>query len=290
MLGTLRTMWLIFLHAFRRRATVAYPDAPVRLAPRFRGRIILSRDPDGEERCVACYLCAVACPVDCISLQKTEDGHGRWYPEFFRINFSRCIFCGYCEEACPTYAIQLTPDFEMSEYHRPNLVYEKEDLLIDGTGYSPAPPPLGALDSAVPSSGLSVVAQIELFKQVTGFSGNVHRPRYLMLVWGKLVATCVLESFSVAYKLFTPEGLPLRAVISATFKEHKDSVQGELEKNLSSPDIQHAHVVRSGEHLTNVVQSVYKMPDHYISIAEANGLHTVRQVAAGSTLLLPPLR
>ncbi|HKK29094.1 MAG TPA: hypothetical protein VKA18_01715 [Alphaproteobacteria bacterium] len=164
------------------------------------------------------------------------------------------------------------------------------DLLIDGTGYSPAPPPLGALDSAVPSSGLSVVAQIELFKQVTGFSGNVHRPRYLMLVWGKLVATCVLESFSVAYKLFTPEGLPLRAVISATFKEHKDSVQGELEKNLSSPDIQHAHVVRSGEHLTNVVQSVYKMPDHYISIAEANGLHTVRQVAAGSTLFLPPLR
>ena len=110
------------------------PAEPVRLAPRFRGRIILSRDPDGEERCVACYLCAVACPVDCISLQKTEDEHGRWYPEFFRINFSRCIFCGYCEEACPTYAIQLTPDFEMSEYHRPNLVYEKEDLLIDGTG------------------------------------------------------------------------------------------------------------------------------------------------------------
>ena len=67
----------------------------------------------------------------------TEDEHGRWYPEFFRINFSRCIFCGWCEEACPTYAIQLTPDFEMSEYERPNLVYEKEDLLISGTGKYP---------------------------------------------------------------------------------------------------------------------------------------------------------
>ena len=96
------------------------------------GRIILSRDPDGEERCVACYLCAVACPVDCIALQATEDEHGRRYPEFFRINFSRCIFCGFCEEACPTYAIQLTPDFEMGEYERQNLVYEKEDLLISG--------------------------------------------------------------------------------------------------------------------------------------------------------------
>ena len=98
---------------------------------------ILSRDPDGGERCVACYLCAIACPVDCIALQATEDDTGRRYPEFFRINFSRCIFCGYCEDACPTYAIQLTPDFEMSEYKRENMVYEKEDLLINGPGKYP---------------------------------------------------------------------------------------------------------------------------------------------------------
>src|SRR5439155_25199413 len=79
----------------------------------------------------------VACPVDCISLQATEDKNGRRYPEFFRINFSRCIFCGFCEEACPTYAIQLTPDFEMGGYKRQNLVYEKEDLLISGPGKYP---------------------------------------------------------------------------------------------------------------------------------------------------------
>lgn len=137
MLSLIRSMWQVFLHLFRRRATRLYPEQKPRLAPRWRGRIILSRDPDGGERCVACYLCAVACPVDCIALQATEDEHGRRYPEFFRINFSRCIFCGFCEEACPTYAIQLTPDFEMSEYARPNLVYEKEDLLINGPGKYP---------------------------------------------------------------------------------------------------------------------------------------------------------
>lgn len=133
-LTAIRTLWVVFLHAFHKRETVQYPEEKPYLAPRHRGRIILSRDPDGGERCVACNLCAVACPVDCISLQATEDEFGRRYPEFFRINFSRCIFCGLCEEACPTYAIQLTPDFEMSEYRRPNLVYEKEDLMIDGTG------------------------------------------------------------------------------------------------------------------------------------------------------------
>lgn len=137
MWSLLRTMWAVFLHTFRRRVTVQYPEERRRLSPRWRGRIILSRDPDGEERCVACYLCAAVCPVDCIALQATQTEDGRRYPEFFRINFSRCIFCGFCEEACPTYAIQLTPDFEMSEYDRANLVYEKEHLTIDGPGKYP---------------------------------------------------------------------------------------------------------------------------------------------------------
>jgi len=130
----LRSMYLVFMHSFRKRDTLLYPEEKVQSAARYRGRIVLTRDPDGEERCVACNLCAVSCPVGCISLQKAERDDGRWYPEFFRINFSRCIFCGMCEEACPTNAIQLTPDFEMAEYDRQNLVYEKEHLLINGVG------------------------------------------------------------------------------------------------------------------------------------------------------------
>lgn len=134
MFSNLRTLWLVFLHAFHKRVTIEYPDKKDPLPARYRGRIVLTRDPDGKERCVACNLCAAACPVDCISLQATEDEDGRRYPEFFRINFSRCIACGLCEEACPTYSIQLIPDFEIAEYDRHNLVYEKEDLLIDGQG------------------------------------------------------------------------------------------------------------------------------------------------------------
>ena len=137
MLSMIRTLWEVFKHAFRRRATYRYPEQKRPLPARARGRIILSRDGDGAERCVACYLCAVACPVGCISLQATEDERGRRYPEHFRINFSRCIFCGFCEDACPTYAIQLIPDYEMSEYKRPGMVYEKEHLLISGEGKYP---------------------------------------------------------------------------------------------------------------------------------------------------------
>ena len=137
MLSLLKSIWIVLRHTFRRKVTIRYPEEPIPLPPRFRGRIILSRDPDGQERCVACNLCAAVCPVDCIALQATQDEHGRRYPAFFRINFSRCILCGFCEEACPTDAIQLTPDFAYVEYERPNFVYEKEDLLISGCGKYP---------------------------------------------------------------------------------------------------------------------------------------------------------
>lgn len=133
----LQTLWTVLQHTFTRPDTVQYPEQMPALPPRYRGRIVLTRDPDGQERCVSCNLCAAACPVDCISLQKAEDPDGRWHPEWFRINFSRCIFCGFCEEACPTYAIQLTPDFEICEYDRHNMIYEKEHLLIDGPGKYP---------------------------------------------------------------------------------------------------------------------------------------------------------
>lgn len=137
MFSILRTLWLVFLHLFQKPVTIPYPEQKAPLSPRYRGRIVLTRDPEGGERCVGCYLCAVACPVDCIALQATEDETGRRIPAFFRINFSRCIFCGFCEEACPTYAIQLIPDVEMSEFRRQDMVYEKEDLLIAGEGKYP---------------------------------------------------------------------------------------------------------------------------------------------------------
>jgi hypothetical protein len=163
------------------------------------------------------------------------------------------------------------------------------ELMLDGTGVSPAPPPAGALDALVPASGLSVVAQIELFKLTVGFSGNVHRPRFLLLLWGRLVAFTVLESYSIAYKLFSPAGLPLRATMSVNFREHTPKGLGELIKNLASPDVEHAHHVREGEHLTAIVYRVYKDAAHTVAVARANALDTLRHVAPGRPLYLPPL-
>lgn len=177
-----------------------------------------------------------------------------------------------------------------AKFERVNPKSYSFELMLDGTGVSPAPPPAGAFDAVAPSSGLSVVAQIELFKLTVGFSGNVHRPRFLMLVWGRLVVTTVLESYSIAYKLFSPAGLPLRATLSTTFREHTPKGFGELLRNLASPDIEHAHQVRDGEHLSTIVYEVYKDAAYYMAVAKENGLDTVRVLKPGSALYLPPVR
>jgi NADH-quinone oxidoreductase subunit I len=124
-------------HLFRKPITESYPEYKRPLPARSRARIVLTRDPDGEERCVACYLCSAVCPVSCISMQSAEKEDGRRYAAWFRINFGRCIYCGLCEEACPTSAIQLTPDFENCRRNILEMVFEKEDLLVDHGGKDP---------------------------------------------------------------------------------------------------------------------------------------------------------
>ena len=124
-------------HLFVKPITEEYPEFKRVLPARTRARIVLTRDPDGGERCVACYLCSGVCPVSCISMQSAERADGRRFAAWFRINFARCIYCGLCEEACPTSAIQLSPLFETCEREILTLVYEKEDLLVDHGGKDP---------------------------------------------------------------------------------------------------------------------------------------------------------
>ena len=132
--GTLQPFWITLGYFFKKPVTIQYPEEKRTPPLRYRARLVLTRDPDGGERCVACQLCSAACPVDCISMQAAESDDGRRYAAWFRINFYRCIFCGLCTEACPTLAIQTTADYEICNRDVLKLVYEKEDLLIEDGG------------------------------------------------------------------------------------------------------------------------------------------------------------
>lgn len=116
--------------------TEDYPDAPPKFQERYRGLHQLQRDENGMEKCVACFLCAAACPSDCIYIEAAENTEqvrisgGERYAEVYNIDYSRCIFCGYCVEACPTDAITHGHGFELASYNISTLIYRKEQLLV----------------------------------------------------------------------------------------------------------------------------------------------------------------
>lgn len=166
------------------------------------------------------------------------------------------------------------------------------ELLLDDTGASPQPMGLGFSSvppPAVPPTGLSVVAQLELFKRTVGFRNETHSPNYLLLVWGRLIAMTAIESYSVAYKMFAPSGLPIRANLSATFREHVPNNLQAAMQNLASPDVEHGHVMTGADHLSRVVHDVYRSSRHVMDVARANGLDTIRKVQVGRAVYLPPL-
>jgi NADH-quinone oxidoreductase subunit I len=112
-----------------------YPDAPPVFQERYRGLHVLQRDDNGLEKCVACFLCSAACPVQCIYIEAADNtaqeriSGGERYAAVYNIDYSRCIFCGYCVEACPTDAITHGHGFELASYNTSTLIYRKEQLL-----------------------------------------------------------------------------------------------------------------------------------------------------------------
>lgn len=122
--------------------TEDYPDEPPKFEERYRGTHVLQRDENGMEKCVACFLCAAACPAQCIYIEAAENTEqvrisgGERYARQYTIDYNRCIFCGFCVEACPTDAITHGHGFELASYNTSTMVMRKEDLL--------APVPAGA--------------------------------------------------------------------------------------------------------------------------------------------------
>ena len=137
MSGIASGMWTTLKHFFtslRKPVTVQYPEERLPLAVGFRGLPRLVYDlQTGDARCVACGICAQACPVGVIHIDSHRGPDGRKLLDRFDIEAGGCVFCGLCVEACPFDALTMTAGFELAAYNRPALLWPKERLLVPGT-------------------------------------------------------------------------------------------------------------------------------------------------------------
>ncbi|HMK28315.1 MAG TPA: NADH-quinone oxidoreductase subunit I [Terriglobales bacterium] len=110
--------------------TEQYPLERPQVAERYRGAPRLNVNADtGETLCIACDLCAVACPEHLIIVTSERNEKTRRKElTTFTYDTSRCMFCGLCEDACPTDALELTQDFEMANYSREGAIWDRQIL------------------------------------------------------------------------------------------------------------------------------------------------------------------
>ena len=150
------------------------------------------------------------------------------------------------------------------------------EFWFDGTG-------------AIPNSK-DVFSEIEKLKDLAlRYNGKIHSANFIVINWGKLVFKGQMISLEVDYQLFQPDGTPLRAKATASFKQIIDAQTKEEMKLRSSPDLTHVRIVRDGDTLPLMCYRIYKNSKYYLQVALANGLSNFTDLRPGQKIVFPPL-
>ena len=100
---------------------------------------------------------------------------------------------------------------------------------------------------------------------------------------------CVVTSVKQDFRLFSPEGTPLRAVLTVKLEEFVP-IQRQIEQlNLQSSDHTRSHLLEQGESLALVAWQYLHDPGDWRHVAVANGIDDPRRITPGRTLTIPPL-
>ncbi|MBC7849560.1 MAG: LysM peptidoglycan-binding domain-containing protein, partial [Chitinophagaceae bacterium] len=138
-------------------------------------------------------------------------------------------------------------------------------------------------------AALSVTDQLEIFRHsILQYQGDIHRPYYLKIHWGTLLFKGVLTSMDIEFRLFSPDGSPLRAIAKCAFKGSVDENLRLAIENRMSPDITHKRFIKSSDRLPLLVQNIYNEQRHYVDVARFNKLDGFRKIDDGTEIKLPP--
>ncbi len=119
---------------------------------------------------------------------------------------------------------------------------------------------------------------------------ELHAPPIVAFTWDREVFRGVLESAQVSYTLFSPEGVPLRARMSLSFKEYRPVEVQVKERPKASPDFDKAYTVRAGDTLERIAWAAYRDPTRWRAIARRNQIDDPRRLVPGTVLTVPRIR
>ncbi len=109
---------------FKKDVTVRYPHQVLKMPKRYRGHVVLVRDPEtGKSLCVACKSCQKACPSECIVVDGLKkEGEKKKSVTEFNLDFTKCSLCGSCVEVCPADALEFSKDYNLASTSKEQFV------------------------------------------------------------------------------------------------------------------------------------------------------------------------
>ncbi len=147
----------------------------------------------------------------------------------------------------------------------------------------------GAIPNALPMPN-GVFDDIEKLKRIlVGYNSDGHQPYYLKLAWGRLIVSCKLVNMQVTFKLFRPDGTPIRATARCSFEKFTDVELRVAREDQRSPDVTHQREVPEGTHLPFMAFKIYGDSKHYVEVARANGIVNFRKLRTGAKIIFPPI-
>lgn len=120
--------------------------------------------------------------------------------------------------------------------------------------------------------------------------GQEGRPNFLRIAWGGLVMSCVMIDANIKYTLFKPDGTPIRATVTASFKEDRSKQLQNLEEGLGKTINTNFRSTNEKIDLPQLCEEVYGDPTLYAQVAKANGITDVRNIPVGTQIEFPPLK
>lgn len=131
---------------------------------------------------------------------------------------------------------------------------------------------------------------VQRLRGLLDIHSELHAPPIVRLIWDTDLFRGVLESLSVTYTLFSPDGTPLRATLGVSLKEYRPAEVQFKETPRNSPDREKSWTVKVGDTLPNIAHRVYRNASVWRDIARANGIRDPRVLEPGTRLILPKLR
>ena len=179
------------------------------------------------------------------------------------------------------------------------VIYTKDNVLGSSANvnrFNSHGPSNMSFDFVLDGSGVgynkneSVESSIKRLEDVVyNYNGTVHQPNKLKVSWGNYLFKCVVESLNYEYTLFAETGESIRAKVTISFVNYISREDEVKESKKSSPDMSHVVLLKEGESIPYLCNTIYGDASYCTDVARYNGLDSFRNVKPGTRLLFPPI-